>query len=99
MASSGKTGSGATGPTGPTGPAAAASGTTYTQTYNTTTTTVPAVTALAATNVGALVLLTDAITAIGTLQTDLNAAKLEIISNRKLIGRLIDDLQAAGISS
>lgn len=77
----------------------AASGTTYTQTYSTTASTVPAVTALAATNVGSLTLLTDAITAIGTLQTDLNAAKLEIISNRKLIGQLIDDLQAAGISS
>lgn len=75
------------------------SGTTYTQTYNTTTTTVPAVTALAATNVGSLTLLSDAITAVGTLQTDLNAAKLEIISNRKLINKLIDDLQAAGISA
>lgn len=74
------------------------SGTTYTQTYSTATATVPAVTALAATDVGVLVLLTDAITAIGTLQTDLNAAKLEIISNRKLINRLIDDLQAAGVS-
>lgn len=60
--------------------------TTFTQTNSTTLTTVTA-----DVNVGVLTLLTDAITAIGTLQTATN-------DNRHLINSLIDALQAAGIA-
>lgn len=59
---------------------------TFTQTGSTTLTTVAA-----DVNVGVLTLLTDAITAIGTLQTAVN-------DNRHLINALIDALQAAGIA-
>lgn len=58
----------------------------FNQTANSTTTT----TVRAAENVGALTLLTDAITAIGTLQTAIN-------SDRQLINQIIDVLQAAGM--
>lgn len=60
--------------------------TTFTQTGSTTLTTVAA-----DVNVGVLTLLTDAITAIATLQTAVN-------DNRHLINALIDALQAAGIA-
>lgn len=59
---------------------------TFTQTGSTTLTTVAA-----DVNVGVLTLLTDAITAIGVLQTAVN-------DNRHLINALIDALQAAGIA-
>src|SRR6478735_1450390 len=69
------------------GPIAEANQTAYNQTANATTATVVP----AALNVGALVLLSDVITAVGTLQTGIN-------TNRQLINRLIDDLQAAKLA-
>ena len=61
---------------------------TFDQSANSSTaTTVPA-----ALNVGSLVLLSDAITAIATLQTGVN-------TNRQLLNKIIDILQAAGLAS
>lgn len=70
---------------------------TFTQTYSTTGATVSTATA-AAINVGALTLLSDAITAIGTIQTALNAAIADALELRKLVNSLIDGQQAAGIA-
>lgn len=63
-----------------------ASQTTYTQTYSTTASTVPAVA-----TVSAITLITQLDAIVATLLA-------EITTNRKLINKLIDDLQAAGIS-
>lgn len=60
--------------------------TTYTQTYATATATVPVVA-----TVGAITLITQLDAIIATLLD-------EITTNRKLINKLIDDLQAAGVS-
>lgn len=50
-------------------------------------------------NLGTLTLLTDAITALGTVQTRINALETRVNLQMHLINKLIDVLQAAGNAS